>query len=113
MMLPFDTQVCHEGQICLRFHQILNVILEMTFSVESWIEFLAPVLAKLRKIAFDAVAGSSDAWRLPTEFAGGVKLCSGAWKHGQDSHAAVFSLCLHFQFITSVSLKLLYLQQFD
>ena len=28
-----------------------------------------------------------------TELAGGEILCSGAWKHGQDSHAAVFSLC--------------------
>ena len=31
-MSPFDTQVCHERQICLRFHRILKVILEMTFS---------------------------------------------------------------------------------
>ena len=32
LMLPFDTQVCHERQICLRFHQLLKVILEMAFS---------------------------------------------------------------------------------
>ena len=31
LMLPFDTQVCHERQICSRFHQILKVILEITF----------------------------------------------------------------------------------
>ena len=59
---------------------------------KSWVEFLGLVLAKLFKNAFDAAAGSSDAWQLPTELAGGVKLCSGAWKHGQDSHTAVSSL---------------------
>ena len=31
LMLPFDTQMCHEYQICLRFHRILKVILEMAF----------------------------------------------------------------------------------
>ena len=29
LMLPIDTQVCHERQICWRFHWILKVILEM------------------------------------------------------------------------------------
>ena len=32
LMSPFDTQVYHEHQICLRFHRILKVILEMAFS---------------------------------------------------------------------------------
>ena len=32
LMLPFDTQVCHKCQICLRFHQILKAILEMACS---------------------------------------------------------------------------------
>ena len=32
LMLPFDTQVCHEHQICLRCHRILKVILQMAFS---------------------------------------------------------------------------------
>ena len=32
LMLPFDTQVCHERQICLRFRRILKVTLEMAFS---------------------------------------------------------------------------------
>ena len=32
LMSPFDTQVYHECQICLRFHRILTVILEMAFS---------------------------------------------------------------------------------
>ena len=32
LMLPFDAQVCNECQICLRFHRILKVILEMAFS---------------------------------------------------------------------------------
>ena len=31
-MLPFDTQECHERLICLRFHRILKMILEMAFS---------------------------------------------------------------------------------
>ena len=31
-MSPFDTHVCHECQICLRFLRILKVILEMAFS---------------------------------------------------------------------------------
>ena len=31
VMLPFDTQVRHECQICKGFHQILKVILEMFF----------------------------------------------------------------------------------
>ena len=48
---------------------------------ESWMEFLWPLLAKLHENAFDATAGSSDAWRLPIELAGGGILCSGVWKH--------------------------------
>ena len=32
LMLPFDSQVCHGCQVCLRFHWILKVILEMAFS---------------------------------------------------------------------------------
>ena len=32
LILRFDTQVCHEHQICLRFHRILKVILEIAFS---------------------------------------------------------------------------------
>ena len=31
LISPFDTQVCHERQICLKFHRILKVILEMAF----------------------------------------------------------------------------------
>ena len=59
---------------------------------ESWINCLWPLLAKLHKNAFDAVARSSNAWWLPTELTGGGILCSGAWKRGQGSHAAVVSL---------------------
>ena len=32
LMLPFDTQVCHEYQICFTFRWIMKVILEITFS---------------------------------------------------------------------------------
>ena len=32
LMLPFDTEVCHVRQICLIFHRILKMILEMAFS---------------------------------------------------------------------------------
>ena len=46
LMLPFDTQVCHERQICLRF--------------------LWPLLAKLHENAFNAATGSSHDWRRPT-----------------------------------------------
>ena len=38
LMLPFDNQVCHEYQICIRFQWILKVILEMAFSAHcTWI----------------------------------------------------------------------------
>ena len=48
LMLPFNSQVCHERPICLRFHWILKVVLEMSFlniahRFESWIEFLWPL----------------------------------------------------------------------
>ena len=64
-MLLFDTQVCHERQISLRFHLILKMILEMAFKhiahrFESWIEFLWPLLAKLYENAFDAATGSNN-----------------------------------------------------
>ena len=54
----FDvTRMCHECQICSRFHQIWKMILEMTFSghrFESWFEYLVlAVLAKLHENAFD------------------------------------------------------------
>ena len=99
LMSPFDTQVCHERQICLRFHQILKVILKWLFGtlhtdLKSWIEFLWQLLAKMHENAFDGATGSSDAWRLPTELEGGGILCSGAWKCGQASHATVISLCV-------------------
>ena len=58
---------------------------------ESWIEFLWLLLTNLHENAFDTAAGSRNAWRLPTELAGGGILCNGAWKSGQDSHTAVFS----------------------
>ena len=98
-MSPSDTQVCHECQICSRFHRILKVILEMDFSAhctQIW-KFnrisLTVLLAKLHKDAFDAAAGSNDAWRLPTELAGGGILCSGAWNHGQDSFVYTSGHC--------------------
>ena len=85
LMLPFDNQVCHECQICLRFHWILKVILEMAFSAhctyrrfESWIEFQWPLLTKLPENAFVVTAGFINAWRQPH----GGKLSSGVWKCG-------------------------------
>ena len=96
LMLPFDTQVCHECQICLRFNRILKVILEIAFQhiaqrFEGLIEFLWSLLAKLDENAFDAAIWSSNTWWHTTV---GGKLCSGAWKCGQDSHIGMFSLLM-------------------
>ena len=97
-MLPFDTQLC---QICLRFHQILKLILEMAFSAhfsQIWKlnQISVTIISKVaHETAFDAAACSSDAWPPPPlEFAGGGIFCNGARKHGHDSHAAMFSLCV-------------------
>ena len=57
---------------------------------ENWIEFIWPLLAKLYENAFYAAIGSRDAWQPPLRWG---KLCSGAWKHGQDSHVGMSSLC--------------------
>ena len=86
LMLPFDTQVCHERQICLRLHRMLKVILErpfqhITHGFESSIEFLRPLLAKLHENA----AMSHGAY-------GFGKLCSNTWKRGQDKHVGMFCL---------------------
>ena len=48
---------------------------------ESWIVFLWPLLAKLHENALHAATASSVSWQLLPW----GKLCSGAWKCGQDS----------------------------
>ena len=94
LMLPFDTQVCHECQICLRLHRILEVILEMAFSA------LCTQIWKLNRISMSII--NKIGWKciwcchrvqrcLMAAYSGG-KLCSGAWKHGQDSHVGMSSL---------------------
>ena len=44
--------------------------------------------------ACDAAAGSSNAWWLHATLISGGKLCSGAWKRGEDSQVMVFFLCV-------------------
>ena len=97
LMLPFDRQVCYGCQICVRFNWILKIILEMAFSEHSrYIDlkfesnFYDNYLQSCQKMHLLLPPGSSmrDGPHIR------VKLCSGAWKHGQSSHVGMFSLCL-------------------
>ena len=96
LMSPFDTQVYHESQICLRFHQILKVILEMAFSAHwTWIWKLNCIsMTIINKVARKCIWCCHRVQRCMTAPYCGIKLCSGAWKRGQDSHVGMFSLCL-------------------
>ena len=87
-MLPFDTQVCHKCQICLRFHRILKVILEMAFSAHrtqiwksNWIS-----MTIISKVAWKCIWCCRQVQRCVTG-PPGVKLCSGV-----GSHIGMFSL---------------------
>ena len=95
---PLILRVYHECQICLRFHWILKVILEMAFSAH-W----APIwkLNRISMTIINKVAGKciwcchrvQQCVMVPHS---GVKLCSGAWKRGQDSHVDMFFLWTWF-----------------
>ena len=96
LMLPLDTEVCHESQICLRFHRILNVILEMAFSAHcTSIWKLNPIpRSVISKVVQKCIwcCGQVQRCVMASRWARRWgKLCSGAWKRGQYSHAAVFS----------------------
>ena len=97
-MSPFDTQVYHEHQICLRFHQILKVILEMAFSAHCtpiWkLNRISTTI--INKVTRKCIWCCHRAQRCVTSPGFGVKLCSGAWKRGPDSHVGTFSLCAKF-----------------
>ena len=94
-MLPFDTQVWHERQICLRFHRILKVILEMAFSAHNTQSRKLNLISMtiIRKVAWKCIWCCHRVQRCVTALYGRGKLCSGAWKHGQDGHIGMFSLC--------------------
>ena len=86
LMLLFDTQVCHKREIYLRFHQILKVILEMAFSAH------CTQVWKLNQISMTIISKVAckciwycyrGQWCVTVTYSGG-KLCSGAWKRGQD-----------------------------
>ena len=97
LMSPFDSEVCHECEICWRFHGILKVILEMAFLAHcTQIRKLNRIsMTIISKVAWKCIwccGQVQHAWWLPTELADGGILCSVAWKRGQDSHATVFSI---------------------
>ena len=92
MLLPFDTQVCHERQICLRFHWILKVNLS-AHCTSIW-KLNRISRTSNNKIAQKCIWCCSRVQWCVTDLAGGVKLYSGAWNRGQDSHTGVFSLCI-------------------
>ena len=97
LMLPFNTQVCHQCQMCLRFNWILKVNRFWPFQLiahrfESWIEFLWPLLTKLHE--FKCIYNWCYHWVqrcVMAPYQGGWKLCSGAWKRGRVSHVGMFS----------------------
>ena len=93
-MSPFDTQVYHKHQICLRFHRILKVILEMAFSAHcSPIWKLNRISTTIiNKVTRKCIWCCHRVLRCVTSPGFGVKLCSGAWKRGPDSHVGTFSL---------------------
>ena len=94
-MSPFDTQVYHEHQICLRFHRILKVILEMAFSAHCtpiWkVNRISTTI--INKVTRKCIWCCHRVQRCVTSPGFGVKLCSGAWKRGPDSHVGTSSLC--------------------
>ena len=98
LRLPFDNQVCHACQICLRFHWILKVILEMSFSAHC-----TSIWMKVESNFYDHYWQNCQKMHLPpgssmrdgTHIGG--KLWSGAWKRGQGSNVGVFSLWLLVQ----------------
>ena len=82
LMLPFDTQVCQEHQICLRFHRILKVILEMAFSAHftqiwklNWIS-----MTIISKVAWKYIWCCHQIQRGTTVPYSGRKLCSESLK---------------------------------
>ena len=94
LMSPFDTQVYHKRQICLRFHWILRVILEMAFSAHCTSNWKLNQISMtiINKVARKCIwCCHRIHWCVTVPYSG-VKLCSGAWKHGQDSHVDMFSL---------------------
>ena len=95
-MSPFDTQVYHEHQICLRFHRILKVILEMAFSSHCTPIWKLNIISVtiINKVTRKCIWCCHRAQRCVTSPGFGVKLCSGAWKRGPDSHVGTFSLWL-------------------
>ena len=98
---PFDVTLWysgvqyHEHQICLRFHRILKVILEMAFSSHCtpiWkLNRISTTI--INKVTRKCIWCCHRVQRCVTSPGFGVKLCSGAWKRGPDSHVVTFSLC--------------------
>ena len=94
LMSPFHTQLRNECQICLRFHRILTVILEMSYSEH------CTQIYKLNRISVTSISKVARKyigccqrvqWWVTAPYSGG-KLSIGAWKRGQDSHIGMFSL---------------------
>ena len=94
LMLPFDTQVCHEHQICLRFHWILKVIFRNGFFSTLHTDL------KVKSNFYDHYQQSCKKKHLllaPVRLMrdGAPKwgeLCSRALKRGQRSLLGIFSL---------------------
>ena len=94
---PFDVTLWYSGvpwpPNLLKTSSDIEVILEMTFSVH------CTLIWKLNQISMTIInkVARKCVWCCQVQRCvmapySGVKWCSGAWKHGQDSHVGMFSL---------------------
>ena len=94
---PLTLRCTTNTQVCLRFHRILKVILEMAFSshcMPIWkLNGISTTI--INKVTRKYIWCCHRAQRCVTSPGFGVKLCSGAWKRGPDSHVGTFSLCMY------------------
>ena len=105
LMSPFDPQVYHERQICLGFHRILKVVLEMVFSAH-----YTPIwklnrisMTIINKVARNCIGCCHRVQRCVTAPYSGVNCVR---KRSQDSHVGMFSLWLVRYILPSVCLSL-------
>ena len=103
VLKPFDlAQVCQGNKICSKLSLTWKLTLELLFPahcISNW-KLNGISRTNIYKVTLNA------ANELPTlqsgpvvrdrlgGLGGGVKLCSGAWKHGPESPVGVISLCL-------------------
>ena len=108
LMWPFDTQVCHEPQICLRYWKWFQKWLFSANSAQVW-KLNRISMTIINKVARKCIRCCQNVQRCVTapqkgEEGGGGGLCSGAWKGGQDTHVGMFSLCVADELIPSASI---------